>query len=162
MSPRSGYNSLDWEGGLAAWKRELELERSVESLRLRPQRGGAWAGLGGDKYHTPIVIYAANPDASPLEEPSQRPFQTVIPLSRRLGLTPIADYQVGQVRKLVSAVVCSSGSFSSCGSIRRSPAGFFQRADFKKLVTFLRDRYVFANALLDTSRSLHKGRRIIR
>jgi hypothetical protein len=55
------------------------------------------------------VIYAANPDVSPLEEPSRRPFQTVIPLSKRLGTTPIIDYQVGQERELASAIVGNSG-----------------------------------------------------
>jgi hypothetical protein len=71
----------------------LELERSVhrsDCVHNGPVPGRALfgAGLGGDKYPTRIVIYAVNPDACPLEEPSQRPFQTVIPLSRRLGFMP--------------------------------------------------------------------------
>lgn len=78
------------------------------------QRAGAWAtlfgtDLGGDRYPTPIVIYAANPDASPLEQPSRRPFQTVTPLSERLGITPIIDYQVGQESELASAIAGNSG-----------------------------------------------------
>jgi hypothetical protein len=89
---------------------------------LRPQRAGAWAasfgaGLGGDKYPTPI----------PLEEPSQRPFQTVIPLSRRLGFTPIVDYQVGQERELASAVVSSSGVVLVSWEHKAITGGFFQR-----------------------------------
>jgi hypothetical protein len=61
-----------------------------KSLVIRGwQRAGAWAALfgtdlGGNKYPTPSVIYAANPDTSSLEEPTPRPFQTVTPLSNRL------------------------------------------------------------------------------
>ncbi|HYZ75025.1 MAG TPA: hypothetical protein VE641_18245 [Chthoniobacterales bacterium] len=86
-----------------------------KSLVIRGwQRAGAWAALfgtelGGEKYPRPNMIYAANPDTSPIEEPSQRPFQTVIPLCKRLDLPPIVDFQVGQERELASAIVSGSG-----------------------------------------------------
>jgi hypothetical protein len=52
---------------------------------------------------------AANPEAVSLDETSQRPFQTVIPLSERLGLTPITTYSAGQEAKLVAEILHSSG-----------------------------------------------------
>jgi hypothetical protein len=86
-----------------------------KSLVIRGwQRAGAWAALfgtelGGEQYPKPNMIYAANPDTSPIEEPSHRPFQTVIPLCKRLDLPPIVDFQVGQERELASAIVDCSG-----------------------------------------------------
>lgn len=86
-----------------------------KSLVIRGwQRAGAWGALfgtdlGGEKYPEPNVIYAANPDASPIEEPSHRPFQTVIPLCKRLDLPPIVDFQIGQEKELASAVASCSG-----------------------------------------------------
>jgi hypothetical protein len=75
---------------------------------------GAWATLfgtefGGHNYPKPNVIYAANPDKSPIQEPSHRPFQTVIPLSKRLGVPVIIDYEVGQEGQLASTIVTGSG-----------------------------------------------------
>lgn len=86
-----------------------------KSLIIRGwQRAGAWGALfgtdlGGEDYPKPNIIYAANPDASPIEEPSHRPFQTVIPLCKRLDLPPIVDFQVGQERELAGAIVSCSG-----------------------------------------------------
>jgi hypothetical protein len=78
------------------------------------ERAGAWAvpfgtSLGAESYPKPSAIYAANPEAISLDETSQRPFQTVIPLSERLGITPIITYSVGQEVQLVSEVLHSSG-----------------------------------------------------
>jgi hypothetical protein len=62
-----------------------------KSLVIRGwERAGAWAALfgallGAEAYPRPSAIYAANPEAVSLDETSQRPFQTVIPLSERLG-----------------------------------------------------------------------------
>ena len=86
-----------------------------KSLVIRGwERAGAWAALfgtslGADAYPRPSAIYAANPDAISLDETSQRPFQTVIALSERLGMTPITTYSVGQEVQLVSEILHSSG-----------------------------------------------------
>ncbi|HEX4199928.1 MAG TPA: hypothetical protein VHY59_00310, partial [Chthoniobacterales bacterium] len=99
-----------------AWSRtNPEGAENDKSLVIRGwQRAGAWAALfgtelGGEQYPKPNMIYAANPDTSPIEEPSHRPFQTVIPLCKRLDLPPIVDFQVGQERELASAIVDCSG-----------------------------------------------------
>jgi hypothetical protein len=86
----------------------------AKSLVIRGwQRAGAWAALfstdlGGEEYPRPDVIYAANPEVSRIEEPSHRAFETIIPLSKRLGIRPITDYQVGQESELASVMVSSS------------------------------------------------------
>jgi len=86
-----------------------------KSLVIRGwERAGAWAALfgtlvGAEAYPRPSAIYAANPEAVSLDETSQRPFQTVIPLSERLGLTPITTYSAGQEAKLVAEILHSSG-----------------------------------------------------
>jgi hypothetical protein len=92
-----------------------EGKEDEKSLVLRGwERAGAWAvlfgtSLGAESYPKPSAIYAANPEAVFLDETSQRPFQTVIPLSERLGITPITSYSVGQEVQLVSEVLHSSG-----------------------------------------------------
>ena len=86
-----------------------------KSLVIRGwERAGAWAALFGTPLGTgdfskPTAIYAANPEADSLDETSQRPFQTVTPLSERLGIVPITTYSVGQEAKLVSEILHSSG-----------------------------------------------------
>ena len=78
------------------------------------QRAGAWAALfagnirDGD-YPRPSVIYAADPTATTGEEPSQRPFQTVIPVAERLSLRIVTDYAVGQELELASLVTSETG-----------------------------------------------------
>ncbi|MFY9985890.1 MAG: hypothetical protein WAK31_14085 [Chthoniobacterales bacterium] len=78
------------------------------------QRAGAWATLfagnirDGD-YPRPSVIYAADPTATTGEEPSQRPFQTVIPVAERLSLRIVTDYAVGQELELASLVTSETG-----------------------------------------------------
>jgi hypothetical protein len=59
-------------------------------------------------------IYAPNPEAVSLDETSQRPFQTVIPLSERLAITPVTTYSVGQEAQLVSEILHSSGVVLIC------------------------------------------------
>ena len=78
------------------------------------QRAGAWASLfgtelGGSDYPRPSIIYAADPEAKTGDEPSQRPFQTVIPLAERLGLEIVKKYPVGQESELVSEIKSKSG-----------------------------------------------------
>jgi hypothetical protein len=87
------------------------------------ERAGAWAvlfgtSLGAESYPKPSAIYAANPEAVFLDETSKRPFQTVIPLSERLGITPITSYSVGQEVQLVSEVLHSSGVSQSLSGVR--------------------------------------------
>jgi hypothetical protein len=87
-----------------------------KSLVIRGwQRAGSWsalfgAGLGGLDYPAPSVIYAANPNATTGDEPSQRPYETVVPLAARLGLTLDTTYAVGQEDQLANAVVGQTGA----------------------------------------------------
>ena len=86
-----------------------------KSLVIRGwQRAGCWsalfgAGLGGLDYPAPSLIYAADPNATTGDEPSQRPYETVIPLAARLGLTPDTKFAVGQETQLVTTVVGQTG-----------------------------------------------------
>jgi hypothetical protein len=86
-----------------------------KSLVIRGwERAGAWAALfgtqlGAESYPKPSAIYAADPEAVSLDETSQRPFQTVVPLSERLAITPITTYSRGQETQLVSEILHSSG-----------------------------------------------------
>jgi hypothetical protein len=63
-----------------------------QSLVVRGwQRAGAWAALfageiRGADYPRPSMIYATDPAGTTGDEPSQRPFQTVIPVAERLNL----------------------------------------------------------------------------
>jgi len=90
-----------------------------KSLVIRGwQRAGAWsalfgAGFGSKDYPTPSMIYAANPNATPNDEhddePSQRPFETVLPLAAHWGKLPDATYGVGQEVQLATTVVSQTG-----------------------------------------------------
>jgi hypothetical protein len=113
-----------WPGpGLSREGKEDE-----KSLVIRGwERAGAWAVLfgtqhGAESYPKPSAIYAPNPEAVSLDETSPRPFQTVIPLGERLGITPVTTYSVGQEAQLVSEtlhIVRESSLF--VGNIKRSP-----------------------------------------
>lgn len=92
----------------------------AQSLVIRGwQRAGAWAalfgtGLSRKDYPIPSKIYAANPSAKPDDEaddePSQRPFETVIPLAAHLGTEPPdTTYAVGQEIQLATTVVAQTG-----------------------------------------------------
>lgn len=86
-----------------------------KSLVIRGwQRAGSWAtlfgaSLGGSNYPNPSLIYAADPKIGISEEPSNRPFETVIPLAERLGLTPITDFAVGAEAELATEIVAKTG-----------------------------------------------------
>jgi hypothetical protein len=86
-----------------------------KSLVIRGwQRAGSWAGLfgadlGGLDYPAPTVIYAADPDATSGDDPSHRPYETVIPLAARLGLQVNSEFAVGQESQLVDAVLGQTG-----------------------------------------------------
>jgi hypothetical protein len=111
-----------------------------KSLVIRVwHRAGAWGALfarslGGVDFPQPQVIYAANPNPQPpLSDPnievSQRPFETVKPLGKKLGLKPVTTWSVRQERDLreitkLSGVVLVFGSTSGLSAIcfRRSSA----------------------------------------
>lgn len=87
-----------------------------ESLVIRGwQRAGAWAtlfgaGLGAPDYPIPDAIYAADPGAGP----SRRPFETVSPLSGRLGVTTNRSFPVGGEQALVAELIGLSGTVLVC------------------------------------------------
>jgi hypothetical protein len=73
---------------------------------------GAWtalfgAELGGSAFPEPDAIYAADPKApaGPAgDKPSQRPFETVVPLGDRLGKAPVTTWAPGKEGKLVDEI----------------------------------------------------------
>jgi hypothetical protein len=91
-----------------------------KSLVIRGwQRAGSWsalfgAGLGGEDYPEPSIIYAANPTAAGGKEPTQRPFETIAPLASRLNVTPIVKYALGQESELVPEITGRSGVILVC------------------------------------------------
>ena len=91
-----------------------------KSLVIRGwQRAGSWsalfgAGLGGADFPPPAAIYAADPNSSAGDDPSQRPFQTITPLAARLSLTPITKYALGDEAKLVAEIVGLTGCVMIC------------------------------------------------
>src|SRR5437870_12313683 len=76
-------------------------EADHKSLVIRGwQRSGAWAalfgaGLGGGDYPPPAAIYAAKPEGEDADEPSQRPYEPIIPLAARVGPTPATKWAQG-------------------------------------------------------------------
>jgi len=97
-----------------------EGEIDDKSLVIRGwERAGAWAALfatlhGAEAYPRPSAVYAADPEAVSLDETSQCSFQTVLPLSERLGMTPITTYSVGQELQLASEILHTSGIALIC------------------------------------------------
>ena len=91
-----------------------------QSLVIRGwQRTGSWsallgAGLGGDDFPQPAAIYAADPNATTGDEPSQRPFETITPLAARLSLTPVTTYAIGQELQLAAEIVGLTGVVLVC------------------------------------------------
>ena len=55
------------------------------------------------------MIYAADPNATTGNELSQRPYETVIPLAARLGLTLDTKFALGQESELAATVVGQTG-----------------------------------------------------
>lgn len=86
-----------------------------KSLVIRGwQRAGSWAalfgaGLGGDDYPRPDVIYAADPKSTTGHGPSQRPFETITPLAAKLSLTPITNHPLGDEDALVREIIGLTG-----------------------------------------------------
>ncbi|MCJ2075281.1 histidine phosphatase family protein [Methylobacterium sp. E-016] len=90
--------------------------RDEKSLVMRGwQRAGAWAALfslsdaTGD-YPPPNVIYAAKPE--PVAEGasfSHRPWETAVPVAKRLHLDPNTNYGVTQEADLVKEITAMTG-----------------------------------------------------
>jgi hypothetical protein len=88
------------------------------------QRAGSWAalfaaGLGGDDYPQPRIIYAADPSEEPGpngagQQPSKRPFETIKPLSDRLHMQTVTKWAVGQETELVSEITKLTGVVLIC------------------------------------------------
>jgi hypothetical protein len=82
---------------------------NAKSLVVRGwERAGAWAALfgsdfGGTDYPKPYRIFAVDPKGDPRENPTKRPYQTVIPLAERLGF-PIEKRVQGQEVKLAAEI----------------------------------------------------------
>jgi hypothetical protein len=91
-----------------------------KSLVIRGwERAGSWSalfgsGLANDDFPRPAVIYAADPKAISGDEPSQRPYETIIPLKERLGLTPVTAYAAGQETELVAEITSLTGVVLVC------------------------------------------------
>jgi hypothetical protein len=83
------------------------------------QRAGAWAalfgaGLGGDLFPRPTVIYAADPTSVADGEPSQRPFETIEPLAERLHLAPLTRWGHGDEAQLAAEIIELTGVVLVC------------------------------------------------
>jgi hypothetical protein len=91
-----------------------------KSLVIRGwQRAGSWCALfgndwGNPAYPRPDVIYAADPNATSGDEPSQRPYETITPLAARLKLQPVSTYALGQEAQLVSELLGQRGIVLLC------------------------------------------------
>jgi hypothetical protein len=108
----------------------IEGSPDEKSLVIRGwQRAGAWsalfaAGLGGADFPRPDVIYAADPSrdivaADPDNGPSERPFETVTPVSDALGLKPVITWALGQEADLVKEITKLSGIVLVCWEHKR-------------------------------------------
>jgi hypothetical protein len=112
-----------------------EGEIDKKSLVIRGwQRAGAWSALFGTKFGgldfpQPGAICAANPnpdsDVVPVDAAeantasSQRPFETMTPLTETLDLAPVTTYAVGQEGKLVKEITALSGVVLVCWEHKR-------------------------------------------
>jgi hypothetical protein len=93
-----------------------------KSLVIRGwQRAGAWAalfgqGIAGALYPRPDRIFAVKPPPprGAIPHQSRRPFETIEPLARRLGLTPDTTFVVGQEGALVAEILALSGVVLVC------------------------------------------------
>ena len=102
-------------------------EENKKSLVIRGwQRAGAWAALfcgrGGPEYPAPTAIYAAKPtkdhdgagpteqaDAGKSHEPSQRPYETALPLAQRLDLAINLNFAQGEEQSLAQKLLAEQG-----------------------------------------------------
>jgi hypothetical protein len=82
---------------------------NFESFQATRRRALFGAGLGGPDYPQPTAIFAADPTGAGGDDPSQRPFETVIPLGARLDLTPNSTFALGQESALATAITGLAG-----------------------------------------------------
>ncbi len=93
-------------------------DKDKHSLIIRGwQRAGAWAALFGQgtansDYPTPGIVYAADPGRTSDEDDSKskRPFETIHPLCKRLQITPVTKYGVGDEAAMVKEVLNLTGT----------------------------------------------------
>ncbi|GJD54578.1 histidine phosphatase family protein [Methylobacterium dankookense] len=96
--------------------RTFEGKRDDKSLIVRGwQRAGAWAALLGSglsaDYPLPTIIYAARPEPVTAEASfSHRPWETALPLARRLYLDVNTRWGVGQEQALVEELTKLTGT----------------------------------------------------
>jgi len=89
-----------------------------KSLVIRGwHRAGAWAALFGanstDDFPQPQTIFAAAPETEGAN-PSQRPYETIIPLAERLQLTPVVDFPKGEETRLAQQLAQLAGVVLVC------------------------------------------------
>lgn len=99
----------------------MEGREDKRSLVIRGwQRAGAWTALFGaladPTYPRPDFVYAANPDKQPTSGHTitQRSYETVIPLSRKLGISPNTKFGVGDEEDLVAEITGLTGTVLIC------------------------------------------------
>ena len=93
-------------------------DKDKHSLIIRGwQRAGAWAALFGhgtanSDYPRPDMVYAADPGKTSDEDDSKskRPFETIHPLCKRLQITPVTKYCVGDEPAMVEDVLKQKGT----------------------------------------------------
>ena len=83
------------------------------------QRSGAWAALFGSgafgaDFPVPNVIYAADPTKPPADDVSERPYETIFPLSRRRHIAPVTKYGIGDETKMLDDVLKLTGVALIC------------------------------------------------
>jgi hypothetical protein len=99
-------------------------EKGVEddhSLAIRGwQRAGAWAtrfaSLSDGDFPKPDIVYAADP-GQPLSDAAphgKRPFETIVPLCRRLHIEPNTEHGVGDEEALVAEIGQLTGIVLIC------------------------------------------------
>jgi hypothetical protein len=99
----------------------IEGRDDEHSLVIRGwQRAGTWTALFGSlanhAYPRPDFVYAANPDKEPTGDHNitQRPYETIIPLGEKLGITPITKFGVGDEEALVAEIIGLTGTVLIC------------------------------------------------
>jgi hypothetical protein len=97
-------------------------EVDKHSLTVRGwQRAGAWSalfgtGLGAADFPRPDAIYAADPHrpADDDDSVSRRPWETIVPLSARLRLTPVTRFGVGDEKAMLDDARALTGVALIC------------------------------------------------
>jgi hypothetical protein len=99
----------------------IEGQKDGHSLVIRGwQRAGAWGALFGSlanqAYPKPDFVYAADPNEEPTggHNITQRPYETIIPLCKKLGISPTPKFGVGDEEDLVVEVTGLAGTVLIC------------------------------------------------